>query len=172
MNESSSPDPWLAIATQRLSADGFSVTRDVSFRGQGPFVVAHRSRFEWSKCGNLETFFVFGDVSPADTAALRQFSALAFELALERKSFPLPRGLFEGVFCYAVSSTNNLAEPTADSLRSETPTRHWAAVEMPVVRIRGSDALSFFEKTPSWGAFYWKGIRAQVNKYLAMSAGA
>jgi hypothetical protein len=172
VNESPSADRWLAAATERLSADGFSITQNVSFRGQGPLVVAHRSRFEWSKCGNLETFFVFGDVSPANATGVQQFSSLAFDLAMELKSCPLPRGLFEGVFCYAVCSTDHLDEPTAAALRSDAPTRHWAAMEMPVVRVRGSDALSFFEKTPAWGAFYWKCIRAQVNKYLAMSAGA
>jgi len=100
MNESSPAEAWLRTVVQRLSSDGFSVSYNVSFAGSEFVAVAHRSRFELTKLGNSETFFVFGDFQTCDADSVHRFSSLAFKYAKKSKSFPLPRGLFESVYWF------------------------------------------------------------------------
>jgi len=133
VNESSPAETWLRTVVQGLSSDDFSLSHDVSFAGQEFMAVAHRSRFEVTKLGNSETFFVFGGFQACDGDSVRWFSSLAFNYAKKSKSFPLPCGLLESVFCFAVCVVEALDESTADSVRSVMPPKHWAAAEIPIV---------------------------------------
>lgn len=98
--------------------------------------------------------------------SLRQFSANAFRYAKASKNVPLPCGLFEGVFCFAVALVSVVDQATAESIRNEAPTKHWAAIEIPVVYERSRKNLYFFEKTPIWGMAYYAGIRNQIKQFL------
>lgn len=160
---------WLAAASRRLEADGFRITRDSSDANRQFTMVAHRSRFELTKFGNVETFFVFGSLERADQETVRKFGADAFACALRMKQFPLPRGLFEAVFCFPVCLTENLDEATIQHVRNETPPRHWSAAEIPVIYVRSTGQLVYYEKTAAWGAAYFAGFRKQIMKYLAGS---
>ena len=172
MNESTPAETWLRMVLQRLSSDGFSISHNVSFEGQEFMAVAHRSRFELTKFGNSETFFVFGSLQTCDADSIRGFSSLAFKFAKRSKSFPLPCGLFEFVCCFAVCLADALDESTADSVRRVMPRKHWAAAEIPVVFDCDQGRVCFLERTPLWGAAYYKGFRNQIAKYLAVSQGA
>lgn len=165
MNDSSLATHWLENAVNGLSSDGFLISRQVSLEGQD-VVVAHRSRFELSKFGNCETFFVFGDLPTCDVESVHRFSSLAFKHAKKSKRFPLPCGLCEAVYCFSVCVVESLDESTANFVRNTAPTMHWAAAEIPVVYDRSEGKLCFFEKTPVWGCAYYKGFRKQIGKYL------
>ncbi len=155
-------DTWLSAALQRLESDRFKVRQNhQDFRA-----VAHVSRFELTKFGNCETFFVFREFKSLDPAALRSFSAAAFSYARASKSFPLPRGLFEAVYAFAVGIVDELDPASAEAVRTGEPQKHWAAAEIPVVYERSANRLCFFEKTPVWGGAYYKGFRNQIQKYL------
>jgi hypothetical protein len=171
MSNSKSGGSWLAHAIQRLSHDGFSVLYNVQFTGQKFEAVAHRSGFELMKFGNSETFFVFGELVSADANSVRRFSSQAFQYAKKSRTCPLPCGLFESVCCFAICIAKGLDEPTADQVRKTAPAKHWAAAEIPVIYDSSQGKLYFFEKTPLWGAAYYKGFRTQINKYLAVSEG-
>ena len=153
-------------AIQRLSQDGFAISYNVELAGQKYQAVAHRSRFELTKFGNSETFFVFGELERPDVGAVRGFSSQAFHYAKLAKTFSLPCGLFEAIACFAVCSAKTLDEGTAENVRSTAPTKHWAAFEIPVLYDSGNDKLLYFEKTPLWGAAYYRGFRDQIRKYL------
>lgn len=164
----SNDDTWLQNAIQRLSSHGFKITRDVSHEGQAFGAVAHRSRFELTKIGNSETFFVFAELDALSRESVRQFSAKAFRYAKISKSMSLPCGLFESVYCFTVAIVDELEAATAESVRNEAPAKHWAAAEIPVVYVRSQKKLCFFEKTPMWGSAYYAGFRKQVKKFLAV----
>lgn len=166
MNETSRAEAWLQASLKRLSDDRFRVSHDASSNGQRFTAVAHRSRFELSKFGNCETLFVFGRPSGADATGLRQFCSQAFEYALQHKRFPLPRGVFEAVFCFGVGLVDRLDPAVAEQIRSTAPPKHWASGEIPVVYDQSNGSLCYFEKTPAWGAAYFKGFRNQIKKYL------
>ena len=157
---------WLENVMQPLSSRGFKTSQNVSYEGQTFKLVAHRSRFELTKFGNSETFFVFAVFDTLSRESLREFSAKAFRYAKTSKNVRLPCGLFESVYCFAVVLVDLLDQPTAESVRNEVPTKHWAAAEIPVVYERGPKRLCFFEKTPLWGAAYYAGFRNQIKEFL------
>ncbi len=153
---------WLHQVAQKLQSQGYTLASHPHF-GQ----VAQRTRFELTKCGFSETFFVFKEFDALDTPSLRSFSKQAFEYALSAKKIPLPRGLFESVWCFAVAVVDQLDAHTLTALREEAPTKHWASAEIPVVYQSHPQSLAYFEKTPLWGAAYYAGFRAQIKACLA-----
>lgn len=169
MNDSSLARNWAQSVAQRLSSDGFSISRDVEYSGGKFYAVAHRCRFELSKFGMCETFFVFGNLGTCNRDAVRRFSSTAFRYAKLARSIALPCGFFEAVFCFSVCMVDDLDEATAAAVRNDAPPKHWAAGEIPVVYERRHNRLSYFERTPLWGAAYYSGFRKQIMKYLAVT---
>jgi hypothetical protein len=161
MDYTSRKDYWLQTALQRLTADEFVVKPDNMFK-----VVAHRSRFELSKFGNAETFFIFHEFDYTDVNLLRKFSADAFNHAMQLKVSSLPCGIFESVWCFAVAISHNIDEMTMQMLKTEAPPSHWSAGEMRVCYDAPRHGLYYFEQTPLWGAAYYAGFRNQIKKYL------
>lgn len=161
---------WLTEARNRLVAAGFAILDDVPFNGGTLKNVERRSRFELTKFGFCETFFVFAEFSTLNSNVMRSFSADAFRCAMQHKKIPLPCGLFESVFCFAIAATQAVDEATQQSVRNETPPRHWAAGEIPVVYDQVQGKLYYFERTPLWGAAYYAGFRGQIEQFLGKGA--
>lgn len=156
-------DPvWLEQAARKLKAQGYSLSAPANFQQ-----VAQRTRFELTKCGFSETFFVFKEFDALDVAGLRRFSKQALEYALSAKKIPLPCGLFESVWCFAVAVVGQLDAETARELREVAPPKHWAAAEIPVAYQSQSQSLVYFEKTPIWGSAYYAGFRSQIKANLS-----
>ena len=128
--------------------------------------VARRTRFELTKFGFSETFFVFREFESIGTDALRRFSGDAFKLACQSKTISLPCGIFESVWCFAVAITNRVEDAVIADVRNGAPTKHFAAAEIPAVFRRTDGKLYYFEKTPLWGAAYYAGFRSQIQRYL------
>lgn len=160
------PDPWLGRALSRLHAEGFQILQTPSVAASGFSSVAHRSRFEVTKFGNSETFFVFANAAEVSPAMLSNFSAAAFAFAMRSKSFPLPCGFFESVWCFAVAITSHVHPHMGEFVRSSEAPKHWAGAEMRVVYDRATGALWYFDRTPMWGAAYYAGFRSQIQRYL------
>jgi hypothetical protein len=159
-------DAWLNSARNNLSAGGFVILDDVSYDGRAFPLVARRTRFELTKFGFSESFFVFCEFDRLTTAEVREFSADAYRYAKQHKTIPLPCGLFESVWCYAIALAEAVDEATLDSIRSETPPKHWASAEIPVIYDQARHRLFYFEKTPLWGSAYYAGFRKQILKLL------
>jgi hypothetical protein len=160
-------DAWLLGVRRRLLSADFVVSDDLSFGGTTFKMVARRSRFELTKFGFSETFFVFAEFDSLNTLALRTFSSKAFHCAKEIRKIGLPCGLFEGVFCYAVAIARLVDYATVNALQNECPPKHWAAAEIPVVYDLIGKKPYKFEKTPIWGAAYYKGFRTMIEQFLS-----
>lgn len=158
---------WLQRTLQNLTRDGFAISENVSHSDATIRALARRTRFELTKFGFSETFFVFREFEFITADALRRFSSDAFDLAKQSKTIPLPCGLFESVWCFAVAITDRVDTAATDSVRNDAPTKHWAAAEIPVVFNQPEGRLYYFEKTPLWGAAYYSGFRSQIKRYLA-----
>jgi hypothetical protein len=161
MDYSARTDFWLQTALQRLTMDGFTIRQQNYFK-----VVAHRSRFELSKFGNAETYFIFADFDYLDVNLMRRFSTDAYNYAVQTKTSPLPCGFFESVWCFAVAIARNADDATAYAIKTETPPKHWSAGEMRVAYDAPRHQLYYFDQTPLWGAAYYAGFRTQIKKYL------
>jgi hypothetical protein len=161
MDYSARTDYWLQTGLQRLTADGFTIRQQNYFK-----VVAHRSRFELTKFGNVETYFIFADFDYLDANLMRRFSMDAFNYAVQTKTSPLPCGLFESVWCFAVAIARQTDEMTARVIQTEEAPKHWSAGEMSVAYDVQRHQLYYYEQTPVWGAAYYAGFRKQIQKYL------
>lgn len=166
MNHHATTNDWLEKTLHNLSRDGFVISENVGHAGGTMRAVARRTRLELTKFGFSETFFVFREFESISTDSLRRFSSEAFKLARQSKTIPLPRGLFESVWCFAVAVANRVEDAVAVSVRNDAPTKHWAAAEIPVVFHQAERKLYYFEKTPLWGAAYYSGFRSQIQRYL------
>ena len=158
--------PWLQQTSQRLAANSFIHLAPELYQPQGIKFATRRSRFEISKFGMAETVFVFAEIPNLEPNALYSFSSFAFQFANKNKTVPLPNGLFMSVFCFSVVITANLDPQLAASIRGTAPIKHWAAFEMPVVYDLADGSLTYFEKTPLWGAAYYAGFRREVQANL------
>ena len=159
-------DAWLHHVATRLQSDAFVPMDPQSYQPAGFKFAVRRTRFEIAKFGMAETFFVFADIPTLTPEIINSFSNGAFQLALRSKSVPLPCGLFESVWSFAVAITSNLHPQMAEIIRNTTPPRHWSAGEIPVIFDATTGYLCYFEKTPVWGAAYYAGFRKQIQKYL------
>ena len=157
---------WLGQVSQKLAASGFAPLAQQIYQPQGYKYAVRRSRFEISKFGNAEYFFTFAEIPNLTPEVLRGYSSAAFQFALKNKSFPLPCGFFEAVFCFAVVITANLHPQFAQFIRDSAPIKHWSAFELPVVFDLANGGLYYFEKTPVWGAAYYAGFRREIQTNL------
>src|SRR5262245_51316844 len=85
--------PWLSFARKRLAVAEFVVSDNATENGTTFPVVARRTRFEWTKFGYAETFFVFKECDHLTITEARDFSAAAFRFAKRHKTIFLPCGL-------------------------------------------------------------------------------
>ncbi|HTS47972.1 MAG TPA: hypothetical protein VMH05_08510 [Bryobacteraceae bacterium] len=162
------PQDALQRAQTRLSGEGFEFLPNAA---SGNFLAAaRRSRFEISKFGNFEVFFVFVRLERPDIPTVQSYSANAFQYALKNKKFGLPCGFFEAVCCYPVALVEWADPGLVAFLRNETPPKHWSAFEMPVVWNVAQDELYCLEKTPIWGAAYYSSFRKQAYAMLGRGA--
>ncbi len=161
-----STEIYLDHVKDRLRTAGFDWRDGSQMEGPGLLAAASKSGFELTKLGISEDFFVFGQFDNADINALRDFSARVFDYAVENKKSWLPRGLFSGVFVYAVAIVHSIDDEAARSIRQIMPPKHWSAAEIPVVLNLSNGELIFFEKTSAWGAAYYKGFRSKIKQFL------
>ena len=162
----SNSDAWLSSVAGKLQADGFVPLPPQTYQAAGFKFATRRSRFELSKFGNVETFFVFADIPQLTPQLMSSFSSAAFQFAMRSKASPLPCGFFEAVFCFAVALASQIDPQTAQYLRSDSPPAHWGAGEIRAAFDAASGYLYYLEGTPLWGAAYHAGFRRQIQTYL------
>jgi hypothetical protein len=157
---------WLQHVAGRLAANGFAALAPEKYQSAGFKYAARRSRFELSKFGVAEYFFTFAEIPNLTPDVLRQFSGAAFQFANHNKTASLPNGFFMATFCFAVAITANIHPQTAQFIRDSAPVKHWSAFELPVAFDLMNGGLYYFEKTPVWGAAYYKGFRREIQANL------
>ena len=157
-----SADQWLTHIGPRLDYAGF-----VPLPPHPDFKYAlRRTRFEITKFGMCETFFVFAELPNLTPPMLGAFSRAAFQFAMNSKTVPLPCGLFEAVFCFPVAITTNLHPQMAEFIKLTEPPKHWASAEMPVALDLATGQLAYLMTTPFWGAAYFSGFRHEIQTLL------
>ena len=130
-------------------------------------MVARRRRIEPGKMGIADTTLVFQTFPEVGLGTLKDFSAAAFRLASGLGSGGPPRGLGKALICYAVAVTEDVDDATSAAVRGQAPVKHWAANELAVVVALGSNRLHYFERTPLWGAAYYRGFRKTIERFLS-----
>jgi hypothetical protein len=157
---------WLQHVSQTLAANGYGPLDPGRYQPKGYLYVVRRSGFEISKFGMVDRFFTFAEIERLEWATLWSFSRTSFDLANSNKSTPLPNGFFQTLFCFPVILTQNFDPGLAQQVRQNSPPKHWAAQEMPVVVDVATGDLAYFESTPLWGAAYFAGMRREIENNL------
>jgi GYF domain 2 len=157
---------WLQRVQARLSADRYQFLPNPSSYTEQFQLAARLSRFQASKFGNYETFFVFSDLGVPDVGRMSAFTTAAFDYAKRNKKSGLPCGFFEAVACYCVAIVGAAQPELVYFIRNNTPKKHMSAFEIPVLFDASQGQLHYLEKTPVWGAAYWRGFRKEIEKYL------
>lgn len=157
---------WLQGVSQKLASNGYAALPSQIYEAQNFKYAARRSRFEITKFGMAENFFVFGEISNLTQEILRQYTTAAFKFANDNKTVKLPNGFFAATFCFAVVITSNLDPQLAQYIRETEPVSHWSAFELSIVFDKASGDLVFYEKTPLWGGAYYKGFRKEIQTNL------
>lgn len=159
-------EAWLHSVAPRLQASGFAPLNPQTYQPRGFLYAVHRCRLELTKFGMAEAYFVFAQIETLTPDVLNHFSWMAYTYSIANKSFPLPCGFFESVWCFPVAITYQLHPQMADYVRSMPLRKHWAAGEFPVVFDTATGQLCFCERTPLWGAAYYAGFREEVRRNL------
>ena len=157
---------WLQRVQARLAADRYQFLPNPSSYTEQFQLAARLSRFQMSKFGNYETFFVFSNLGVPDIGRMTAFSTAAFDYAKRNKKSGLPCGLFEAVACFCVAIVGNAPQELVYFVSSTTPKKHYAAFEIPVLFDASQGQLYYLQTTPVWGAAYWRGFRKEIEKYL------
>lgn len=157
---------FLATARPRLEAAGFEILNDVHHDGRLFDMVAVRKRVEATKFGSSHSFFVFSTLPSIDPVALEEFSTACFKYVDEVHRSGMPRGAGKVVVCFPVAMVPTVDAATSDAVSKRPAGKHWGGMEMPVVVDLGVGKLHYLEKTPMWGAAYYRGFRKMIKELL------
>jgi hypothetical protein len=158
---------WLETAMQKLSRDGFEISRDIPSDKYTFKVIACRNKSKIFGLG--DAFFIFAEFDILDIDELRKFSAYAFNAAQSMKFAQVELGeklRNDLIVGFPVAIVRNVEKSTIDAIRIQTPPRHLGAFEIPILFDEGQQQLYYFEKTPFWGFVFFFGFRALIRKYL------
>ena len=159
-------DSWLQGVSQKLAANGYTSLPPEKYQAQNFKYSAGRSRFEITKFGMAENFFTFAEIPNLTQQIMMQYTNAAFQFANANKKVSLPNGIFVATFSYAVAITAHLNPQLAQFVRETMPTAHWGAFELPVIFDLATGELCYYEKTPLWGAAYYRGFRKEIQANL------
>jgi hypothetical protein len=154
---------YVALVRERLLATGFveESQTDSAF-------AARRREVKLSRSGIVETVAeVSSLVSQPTPDDLRRFGSSAVASALKGKS-KLPRGLGSSLVVYPVLVADVISDPLRDFVSDYAP-KHWSIVELPVVVDPSTANLLTTEKTPAWGAAYYRTTRRDAQEWFGPS---
>lgn len=110
--------------------------------------------------------FVF--VSQADCISMemmKEYSTNCFNYALNEYK-GLPRGFQNGIVSYNILASNNV-EDAAIAFAVSRPQKHFAAFEIPILIDLAKQEIYYYQKTPMWGAIYYKHIKEYIAHNFA-----
>ena len=150
---------YLEATRDRLSRAGFREEASPA----GAVLKVRRREVKLSRFGLVETVVAISDVhSQPGPDHLRTFGADIVRSALEGKS-RIPRGLGSSLVVYPVLVTDAISDELRRFASSYT-TKRWSILEFPVVVDPGTGSLVLVEKTPVWGAAYYRKTRREATK--------
>ena len=77
----------------------------------------------------------------------------------------LPRWFQNGIASFNVLISENV-DPKAIEYAKSRPKKHFAAMEMPVIYDLAKKQIYYYEKTPMWGAIYYRYFREYIEKFF------
>lgn len=155
-------EAYLETVRDRLSRAGF---REES-PAFGAVLSARRREVKLTRFGLVETVVAIstgsGRSEPDD---LRTLGNDIVGFALDGKT-RIPRGLGSSLVVYPALVVDEASTELRRFVTSYAP-KHWCVMEFPVVVESSSRSLLALEKTPLWGAAYFRKTRREAQDLLA-----
>lgn len=123
----------------------------------------YEEKFEMKWIATKLKMFSFVTYSPHITAQeISHYSnaCIAHALSIYKG---LPRGFQNGVASFNVMVSEKVDSEAAAFAKSR-PKKHFAAMQMSVVYDLSNNEIFYYEKTPLWGAIYYKHFREYIEK--------
>ena len=157
---------YMSGIAPRFQGAGYELTANVAFEN-GVFAgVARREKGEVTRLGVTRNLFLLSSIPAVDQATMRSFGDACFRYSTKVDSGAMPRGFGGSLTVYAVGLTLAVDEAIATAIRRTSPPKHVSALEIPVIVELEPRRIHYFEKTPLWGAAYWRGLRKTIQELL------
>jgi hypothetical protein len=136
---------YLSIILERLKQRKFHIENNITYKNQFFPFVAKRTLFERERLSLFNTIFLFSKFQNPDFQALKNFSKKSYKYARNKYfNLYLPPILFWGLKCFPVAIVDSIDKETDDSVRFNTPPRHFGAFEKLVVFNVKNQTFSFW----------------------------
>ena len=123
----------------------------------------YEEKFEIKWIATKLKIFSFLTCIPHITAQdISQYSSACVSHALNTYK-GLPRGFQNGVGSFNVIASEKI-DAQAITFATSRPKKHFAAFEMPIIYNLSNNEIIYYEKTPMWGAIYYKFFRETIEK--------
>lgn len=109
----------------------------------------------------LKQFSFVSSAEYISAEIMQNYSAQCFDYALKEYQ-ELPRGLQNGVVSFNVLVSNKIDE-AAVQFSLLRPKKHFSAFEVPIIVDLSKEKIYYYQKTPIWGAIYYKHIREYIE---------
>jgi hypothetical protein len=153
---------YLESTLHRLQVAGFRQEASPP----GATLKGRRREVKLSRFGLVETVVAISSVrSQPGADQLRAFGADIVRSALDGKS-RIPLGFGSSVVVYPVLVADGVSDELSGFANSYAP-KHWCIVEFPVVVDTRNRSLLLLNKTPIWGAAYYRKARREAQDLLA-----
>ena len=151
---------YVDLVRSRLSAAGFQLADEGALA-----LYAGRREVKLTRFGVVET--VVGVSVPRESATqddLKELGRQVVEAALKRKT-RIPRGLGSSLVVYPTLVVESGSPDLQRFVGANVP-KHWSLLEFPVVADLTAQSLLYLERTPFWGAAYYRKTRAEAHALL------
>jgi hypothetical protein len=167
MQEHDKVTDYLTTVTQRLKADGFKITENVTYKNRIFRCVGKRTRFQAEFFGFAEFLFIFSRFGTIDISSLQEYSKVCYKYAWRSKIIPLPFVYFDYAYCFPVAIVDELDEATAKAVRNEDPPVLCAGYESPVIYNLRTNQLCYSETNPLRSRLIHDYFRGMILKMLS-----
>ena len=159
-------DSFLEELSSRLSQRGLLVKRGMGLDPYQLDILAIANAYEASKFGKMTRFITAASMDNVDAITVKDFSSRATQFSLENRESLLPRGFGGSLLSVPTIVSMSFSDDVKDWIGKNRPPKHFAAFEFPVLVSTADRQIYYYQKTPIWGAAYYKGFRKFVEEVL------
>ena len=156
------PKEYIQKISKKFSDDHLKVSNE-EINGINT-IVGYKTEFRWSWFATkLHIFGMVGTIDKITKQDIDKFSKACIEHG--ERNMKGMRGMQQGAVSFAVLASDNVQQDAIDWVKEPSP-KHFALMEFPVIYDLKEDKLYYCEKTPMWGAIYFKFFRNFVKMYF------
>ena len=149
----------------RLSAGPFKVTPNVKLAYRDVDFVASRGYLSWKGLVFQSQHLFCAAIAKPDPADFEALFTNGYQYAKRNRRIPWPRGLQYGFMILPVIVADEISEEVRGFVTSQ-PKKRFSIFEFPVAIDSTTGRAHCFRKTAAWGAFFFKDMRAVVDRYV------